>query len=106
MHVMSAATAAAVASSYDLGVLAGHPVFAARGEQGLIWRLDATSGSWAVKQLLLPAPEADAAADVRFQLAASAAGMPLPRPRLTRDGRVIRPAGERRRDWRGNSPPA
>ena len=52
--VMSAATAAAIASSYDLGVLAGDPVYAARGEQGRIWRLDTCSGSWAVKELLLP----------------------------------------------------
>jgi hypothetical protein len=40
---MPAATAAVISSSYGLGVLLGGPVYAARGEQGLIWRLD-TSG--------------------------------------------------------------
>ena len=67
---MSAATAAVISSSYGLGVLLGGPVYAARGEQGLIWRLDTQSGPWAVKELLLPLGEAEAARDVEFQLAA------------------------------------
>ncbi|HEY1322798.1 MAG TPA: phosphotransferase [Streptosporangiaceae bacterium] len=91
---MSAATAAAVAASYQLGAPVADPVFAARGEQGLVWRLDTRDGSWAVKELLLPVAEADAVRDVAFQLAALAAGLPLPRPCHTRDGRVVLPAGE------------
>ncbi len=91
---MSAATAAAIASSYGLGVLAGDPVYAARGELGRIWRLDTRSGSWAVKELLLPAGEAEAVRDVEFQLTAWAAGIPLPLPRRTGDGRVVLPAEE------------
>jgi Ser/Thr protein kinase RdoA (MazF antagonist) len=94
MHLMSAAAAAAIAASYDLGVPDGDPVYATRGEQGLIWRLNTQNRSWAVKELLLPATEAAAAADVRFQLAARAAGIPLPLPRYTREGRVVLPADE------------
>jgi len=96
---MSAVTAAAIVSSYDLGVLVGDPVYAARGEQGRIWRLDTRSGSWAVKELLLPAGEAEAAMDVEFQLAAQSAGIPLPLPRRTRDGRVLMPAEETASAW-------
>ena len=85
---MSAATAAAIAAAYDLGDPVADPVYATRGEQGLIWRLDTRRGSWAVKELLLPMDEAAAGRDVAFQLAAAAAGIPLPPPRRTRDGRV------------------
>src|SRR5215471_13320288 len=99
MHVLSAEAAAAIAASYELGVPDGDPVYVARGEQGLIWRLDTQNGSWAVKELLLPATEADAAADVRFQLAARAARIPLPLPRRTRDGRVVLPADEAGSSW-------
>jgi Ser/Thr protein kinase RdoA (MazF antagonist) len=87
-------TAAVIASAYGLGVLAGDPVYVTRGEQGLIWRLDTRLGSWAVKELLLPAGEAGAASDVEFQLAAWAAGIPLPLPRRARDGRILLPAEE------------
>jgi Ser/Thr protein kinase RdoA (MazF antagonist) len=96
---MSAATAAVISSSYGLGVLLGGPVYAARGEQGLIWRLDTQSGPWAVKELLLPLGEAEAARDVEFQLAARAAGIPLPLPRRTCDGRVVLPAKEAASAW-------
>jgi Ser/Thr protein kinase RdoA (MazF antagonist) len=92
--VISAATAAAVAAAYDLGDPVADPVYATRGEQGLIWRLDTRRGSWAVKELLLPMDEAGAGRDVAFQLAAAAAGIPLPPPRRTRDGRVVLPAPE------------
>ena len=91
---MSAATAAAVAAAYDLGDPVADPVYATRGEQGLIWRLDTRRGSWAVKELLLPMDEAAAGRDVALQLAAAAAGIPLPPPRRTRDGRVVLPAPE------------
>lgn len=96
---MSAATAAAIAASYGLGVVVGDPVYAARGEQGRIWRLDTASGSWAVKEMLLPVAAAGAARDVDFQLAARAAGIPLPLPCRTRDGRVVLPAGEAAPPW-------
>jgi Ser/Thr protein kinase RdoA (MazF antagonist) len=89
---LSAATAAATAWWFDLGEVTSSPVFAARGELGRIWRLDTARGSWAVKEPLVPALEADAAQDVRFQLAAHSAGISLPLPRLTRDRKVILPA--------------
>jgi Ser/Thr protein kinase RdoA (MazF antagonist) len=92
MQPLSAATAAAW--WFDLGDVLGAPVFAARGELGRIWRLDTDRGSWAVKESLVPAAEADAAQDVRFQLAAHSAGIPLPLPRLTRDGRARLPADQ------------
>jgi len=63
---MPAVTAAAIASAYGLGALVGDPVYAARGEQGRIWRLATRSGSWAVRELLLPVGEAGAARDVEF----------------------------------------
>lgn len=66
---MSAATGEAVASAYGLGAVTGAPVYADRGEQGRIWRLETRGGAWAVKELLLPVAEADAVMDVRFQLA-------------------------------------
>src|SRR6266446_5594150 len=93
MEPLSAATATAIALEFDLGDMTGDPVFAARGELGRIWRLDTARGSWAVKEPLVPIFEADAAKDARFQLAARSAGIPLPFPRLTRDGRVVLPAG-------------
>lgn len=89
---LSAATAAATAWWFDLGEVTNAPVFAARGELGRIWRLDTDRGSWAVKEPLVPAFEWDAAADVRFQLAAQSAGIPLPLPRLTRGNQILLPA--------------
>jgi aminoglycoside phosphotransferase (APT) family kinase protein len=86
---MSVASAAAVATAYGLGRPRRPPAYADRGELGRIWRLDTDRGSWAVKELLYPVAEAAAAADVAFQLAAVAAGVPLPRPVFTRDRTVL-----------------
>jgi Ser/Thr protein kinase RdoA (MazF antagonist) len=57
-----------------------------------VWRLETRRGLWAVKELLVPMPEAQAARDVDFQLAARLAGIVLPLPQRTRDGRVVLPA--------------
>ena len=83
--------------AYALGRPIGRPTFAARGELGRIWRMEASAGTWAVKELLRPGSEEDARADVAFQSAALAAGIPMPRPIVGRDGRVLTtvPAGER-----------
>ncbi|WP_049573311.1 phosphotransferase [Nonomuraea sp. SBT364] len=86
---MRTETAALVAERYGLGALTGEPVYAARGELGLIWRVGTERGSWAVKELLIDVPEADAALDVAFQRAAAASGVRLPPPVLALDGRVI-----------------
>jgi Ser/Thr protein kinase RdoA (MazF antagonist) len=90
---MSVAAAAVVAERFGLGAPLKAPAYADRGELGRIWRLDTDRGSWAVKELLYPVAEAAAAADVAFQLAAAAAGVPLPGPVLTRD-RTVLLAGE------------
>lgn len=81
METLSAQTAAAIAWWYDLGVVTGDLVLAARGEQGRIWRLDTSRGLWAVKELLVPAQEEWAARDVEFQCAAHLAGISLVRAR-------------------------
>ena len=67
----------------------------ARGELGRIWRLPASRGDLAVKELRHPPTEEAAAADVRFQLQARGAGIVLPEPRLRTDGAVLTqlPAG-------------
>lgn len=77
-----------VTARYGLGRETGPPVYAARGELGRIWRLETDRGTWAVKEALVPVAEADAAADVAFQLAAAASGVPLPLPVRTTDGQV------------------
>jgi hypothetical protein len=94
MQPLPAATVAATAWWFDLGDVLSAPVFAARGELGRIWRLDTDRGSWAVKEALVPTSEADAAQDVRFQLTAHSAGIPLPLPRLTRAERVTLPTDQ------------
>ena len=81
----------AVAETYDLGEQRGAPTVAARGELGRIWRLETTSGTWAVKELLRFDPagvESAARRDVAFQRAAIEAGIPMPRPVVSRTGDV------------------
>ncbi|MEU6714754.1 aminoglycoside phosphotransferase family protein [Nonomuraea sp. NPDC046802] len=78
-----------VARTFRLGDLLDLPVYAGRGELGLIWRLDTDGGSWAVKELLSSVDEGVARADTAFQHAAADAGVRLPRPVLTRTGSVL-----------------
>jgi Ser/Thr protein kinase RdoA (MazF antagonist) len=89
MRGMSAATAKRVAVRFGLGEPTADPTYADRGELGQVWQLTTDRGRWAVKELFNPVTEASAAADVAFQLAAAAAGIPLPAPALTLDGRVL-----------------
>ena len=70
----------AVADAFGLGRPSGTAVAAARGELGRIWRLETATGTWAVKEIFEPGTEAAAQADVAFQEAALAAGVPMPRP--------------------------
>ncbi|MEV4617737.1 phosphotransferase [Asanoa sp. NPDC049573] len=86
--MLSTETVALVTARYGLGSVTRPPVYAARGELGRIWRFETERGAWAVKEALVPVDEADAAADVAFQLAAAGAGLPLPRPVRTTDDRV------------------
>ncbi|WP_203706704.1 phosphotransferase [Asanoa iriomotensis] len=86
--MLSSEVTAMVTARYGLGRATNPPVYAARGELGRIWRLDTEGGTWAVKEALVPVLEADAAADVAFQLAVAATGVPLPSPVRTTDGQV------------------
>jgi hypothetical protein len=82
--------AAQVAEVFALGNLAADMVFAARGEQGRIWRLDTDRGSFAVKEQLVRQERADAALDIAYQEAIAAARtVTLPRPVRTRTGEVL-----------------
>jgi Ser/Thr protein kinase RdoA (MazF antagonist) len=81
--------ARAIADAFGLGRPIGVPVYSARGELGRIWRLEASSGTWAVKELFRPEDGDTARADVAYQEAAIAAGVPMPRPIVAPDGRVV-----------------
>ena len=61
----------------------------ARGKQGLVWRLDTTDGSWAVKVPFHQSGEGAARAAAAFQEAACAAGIPAPQVRRTTGGAVF-----------------
>ena len=67
----------------------------ASGRLGSIWRLEAESGSWAIKQVGdVPAAElAELIEGAAFQEAALAAGVPTPAPRRTRAGELIADCG-------------
>lgn len=82
-----------ITDAYGIGRPIGLPTYAARGELGRIWRLETSSGIWALKELFRPADELEARADVAFQEAAIAAGVPMPRPIVARDGRVVAEVG-------------
>jgi Ser/Thr protein kinase RdoA (MazF antagonist) len=84
------AQSAEIARGYGLGTPVADLMLAARGEQGRVWRLDTTSGTFAVKELLLRQVERDAAADVAYQEAALAAGtLSMPQPIRTLSGHVL-----------------
>jgi aminoglycoside phosphotransferase (APT) family kinase protein len=61
----------------------------ARGKQGVVWRLDTSDGSWAVKVPLHPSNEDDVAVTAVFQEAACEAGVGAPRVRRTTRGSVF-----------------
>ncbi len=88
--------AADLARRFDLGTptrLSDGPV--ARGKQGLVWRLDTTEGSWAVKVPFRPCDEDQVRMAAAFQEAACAAGVPAPQVRRTTDGLVLATLGGR-----------
>ena len=81
---------AQVARRFGLGRaarLSDGPV--ARGKQGLVWRLDTTDGSWAVKVPFHQSGEGDVRSATAFQEAACAAGVPAPRVWRTTEGWVF-----------------
>jgi aminoglycoside phosphotransferase (APT) family kinase protein len=61
----------------------------ARGKQGLVWRLDTTEGSWAVKTPFDPPDDDEVIAATTFEEAAYAAGVPTPRVVRTTEGSVF-----------------
>ncbi|HEY8308326.1 MAG TPA: phosphotransferase [Lapillicoccus sp.] len=90
-------TLAEVLEAFDLGegTLSAGPV--ARGRLGEIWRLDSTTGSWAVKTRGPGGSDpTDVYAAVAFHEAAVSAGLPAPAVRRTRDGRLLAEVGESR----------
>jgi Ser/Thr protein kinase RdoA (MazF antagonist) len=81
--------AAAVAAAFGLGRVLAGPDYAARGELGLVYRLATETGRWAVKQLLYQEPDDDPDANLAYQEALLAAGVPMPRPRRSLGGRAV-----------------
>ena len=74
---------------FDLGDVVGEPALVARGAQGLIWRVRTARGVYAVKRLQPWVAFPPVPFDVGVQLAALAAGVPLPAPVLAPDGRAV-----------------
>jgi Ser/Thr protein kinase RdoA (MazF antagonist) len=68
----------------------------ARGRQGLVWRLETSEGSWAVKVPFRPCTEEEVRSATALQEAAHAAGVPTPQVRRTREGAVFAALGGRR----------
>ena len=88
--------AMALARRFALGSaarLSDGPV--ARGKQGVVWRLDTTAGSWAVKEPFDQSDADEVGASTVFQEAARSAGVPTPQVRRTTDGRVFATVGGR-----------
>jgi Ser/Thr protein kinase RdoA (MazF antagonist) len=78
-----------ITARYDLGRdprVVGAPT---RGELGQVWRLETSTGTWAVKRPFDPEPEEQALSSACFQEAAVGAGVPAPAVVRTRDGRVL-----------------
>ncbi|MET0526431.1 MAG: phosphotransferase [Nocardioides sp.] len=86
---------AEVLDAFDLGdgILSPAPV--AYGRVGEIWRLEATTGSWAVKTERNEVSEEGLAPSVRFHEGAVAAGIRAPGIRRTREGRVVADVADR-----------
>lgn len=61
----------------------------ARGKQGVVWRLETSDGSWAVKMPFHRSGEDEVRLPTAFQEAAYAAGVPTPQVRRTTEGCVF-----------------
>jgi Ser/Thr protein kinase RdoA (MazF antagonist) len=88
-RVLSLRVAAEILGWFALGespVLAGA---ASRGEQGQVWRLETSTGTWAVKELLQRESEADVQRSAEFQEVAVRAGVPAPAVVRTADRQVL-----------------
>lgn len=79
-----------VATAYRLGRPTGDMVVSGRGELGRVWRLDTTTGSFAVKELLVRQLPGDVELDVAYQEAVlDTRSVPMPRPVRTGTGAVV-----------------
>ena len=78
-----------LAGRFDLGPVLGTAEFVARGAMGEVWRLETIRGAWAVKWQFPGGPVQPRPADVGVQVAAAAAGIPLPAPVLTPAGEAV-----------------
>lgn len=100
---------AQIASLFGLGTPSRPMVPAARGKQGIMWRLDTETDAYAVKELVLRTTAAEVAQDTAFQEAmARRDGLFLPRPIRTVDGEVLAHVGDhqvRVYEWVGLLPP-
>ena len=74
----------------------GCPRARSREAQGVVWRLDTTDGSWAVKAPFTPPQEDEVRLSAQLQEAAYLAGVPTPQIRRTTDGFVFADVGGRR----------
>jgi hypothetical protein len=81
-------TVAEVAEAFALGAPTAAPAFVARGAMGEIWRLETSTGPWAVKRLFHPTPDGTPG-DVRLQAAAAGVGIRLPEVRTGPGGKVV-----------------
>ena len=81
---------------FDLGAVVAPPTFADGGVTAEIWRMETTSGCWAVKmarpRFAVDEPEGIA---TRFQEAAVACGLNAPRVRRTGSGSALAAVGNR-----------
>jgi Ser/Thr protein kinase RdoA (MazF antagonist) len=78
-----------IAAAYGCALDAQATGPVARGEQGEVWRLETSSGIWAVKVLFELPEVAEARADADYQEAVLRAGVPMPAVRRTADGDVL-----------------
>jgi Ser/Thr protein kinase RdoA (MazF antagonist) len=79
-----------IADHFHLG---GYPRLSdgpvAQGKEGVVWRLDTSDGSWAVKELFYPPDPEEARLASVFQEAAFEAGVPTPKVRRSAEGSVF-----------------
>lgn len=107
--VADRALALAVAGRYGLGEVIGQMRSVARADDmGRRWSLETDRGRWAVRTMDTWWPIVDAETDVALQQAAAAAGVLLPAPVRSREGRIVESIGGhtwRVYEWLRSGPP-
>jgi Ser/Thr protein kinase RdoA (MazF antagonist) len=84
------------AGAFGLGRVCGPASLAARGHQGVLWRLQTDHGVFAVKELIDPLTEQAAEVDAGFTAAMIGRGVHAPEPIRTADGAVLAEVGDAR----------